>query len=96
MRIIYPNYKGELPGARANFWHYEPAYVGWYIYGLGTVSEDGKQVISDPGVGIYEFTGAMINAGPTPPSTGPAVANTKGWGSGPGGSRHRALCAEQD
>jgi len=67
-RIIYPNYKNKLPGTRFNFWHYDPGYRGWYIYGLGTVMEDGKQVVPDPGISIREFTGAMV----ADPTFGPA------------------------
>ena len=45
VRIIYPNWLNKLPGTRFNFWHYEPGSRGWYVYGLGTVTEDGKQVV---------------------------------------------------
>ena len=30
------------------------------MYGLGTVPEDGRQVIPDPGISIHEFTRAMV------------------------------------
>ena len=66
-RIIYPNYNSLPPGARANFWQYDPDVVGWHIYGLGTVTSNGKQIVPDPAIGLYEFTGAMINDGETPP-----------------------------
>ncbi|MGH8546891.1 MAG: DUF6531 domain-containing protein, partial [Gammaproteobacteria bacterium] len=58
-RIYYPNNFKQLPGGRHEFWHYDTGYRGWYVYGLGTVTEDGKQIIPDPGISIYEFTGAM-------------------------------------
>lgn len=70
-RIIYPNYSHELPGARATFWNYDPQGKGWFAYGLGTVSGDGKQVLPDAGVVVHDFTGAMFNAGGTPPTDGP-------------------------
>jgi RHS repeat-associated protein len=60
-RIIYPNYTDEAPGTRVNFWNYDPKAKGWHIYGKGTVTHDGKQVVPDPGVRVYAFTGAMIN-----------------------------------
>jgi RHS repeat-associated protein len=63
-RITYPNYTNKLPGTRFNFWHYDPGYRGWYIYGLGTVQEDGKQIVPDPGISVYEFTGAMVAPNP--------------------------------
>jgi RHS repeat-associated protein len=71
VRLVYPNYTDEMPGTRANFWHYDPE-KGWHIYGQGTVTDDGTHVMPDPGVAIYEFTGAMINVqGYTPPPNGP-------------------------
>jgi len=70
-RLIYPNYTNERPGAGINFWNYDPEGKGWYIYGKGTVSADGRQIIPDPGVVIYEFTGIMISSGGSPPGTGP-------------------------
>ena len=39
--LVYPNYKQAAPGARANFWHYDPEEKGWYVYGVGRVSADG-------------------------------------------------------
>lgn len=76
-QVIYPNYGGYLPGARLNFWSYDPEHRGWYVYGQGTVTPNGRQVMPDPGVVIYEFTGFMIappglgpDSGP-PPGTGP-------------------------
>ncbi|MGH7535095.1 MAG: Ig-like domain-containing protein, partial [Gemmatimonadales bacterium] len=78
-RLIYPNYSGDRrqpPGTRFDFWHYDPDARGWYIYGQGTVSDSGRQVIPDPGVAVYEFTGAMIvGGGPTPPATAGAPGN---------------------
>jgi RHS repeat-associated protein len=72
VRLVYPNYTDEMPGTRANFWHYDPEEKGWHIYGQGTVTDDGTHVMPDPGVAIYEFTGAMINVqGYTPPPNGP-------------------------
>ena len=61
-RLIYPNYTGERPGARIDFWNYDPEGKGWYVYGQGTVSVNGKQIIPDAGVVVYEFTGIMIGA----------------------------------
>ena len=60
-RIIYPNYTHLAPGTRANFWDYDPDQKGWFIYGHGTVTPDGKQVVPDPGVVVWEFTGAMLS-----------------------------------
>lgn len=70
-QLIYPNFQHSPPGTRIDFWNYDPTQKGWYVYGQGTVSHDGKQVIPDPGVAIYEFTGAMIALESDAPATGP-------------------------
>jgi RHS repeat-associated protein len=69
-RLVYPNSVRADPGTHFEFWDYEASHKGWYIYGLGTVSGDGRQVVPDPGVSIYEFSGAMV----APPSFAPALA----------------------
>ncbi len=70
-QIIYPNW-GHLPaGQCVDFWNYDPGDKGWYIYGKGSVSANGKQVIPDPDVRVWEFTGAMISASGEPPASGP-------------------------
>lgn len=66
-RLIYPNYNNEAPGTRINFWNYEPQGKGWYIYGQGTVTPNGRQIVPDPGVVIYEFSGIMISDLGLPP-----------------------------
>ncbi len=83
-RIIYPNYSGEQPGARATFWNYDPSAKGWFAYGEGAVTADGKQVVPDPGVAVYEFTGAMFNSSNVPAATGPKPDDcSAGKGGGP-------------
>ncbi|MFI9639121.1 RHS repeat-associated core domain-containing protein [Micromonospora sp. NPDC051925] len=48
------------------------AEAGWYIYGHGTVTPDGRQIVPDPDVRVWEFTGAMFNgSGKRPAGTGP-------------------------
>jgi YD repeat-containing protein len=75
--LVYPNYTNIplLPGTRLEFWHYDPGYQGWYVYGLGTVTEEGRQVVPDPGISIREFTGAMIGSNPEGPPEGPRPGN---------------------
>ncbi|WP_338525219.1 RHS repeat-associated core domain-containing protein [Pseudomonas batumici] len=75
-RIIYPNYNSRPIGSAMDFWTYDPVYKGWYVYGEGIVSANGKQVIPGNGVGIYEFTGAMVSV----PSLAPAKNPTAGGG----------------
>jgi RHS repeat-associated protein len=78
-RLIYPNYRNAPPGTRADFWHYDPEDRGWHVYGKGTVDAGGRQVVPDPGVQIYEFTGAMLaTAGRNPPPKGPTQGGASG------------------
>jgi RHS repeat-associated protein len=70
-QIVYPNWGDLRPGQRAEFWNYDPKDRGWYVYGRGTVSADGKQVVPDPGVRVWQFTGAMLASGPLPSETEP-------------------------
>ena len=57
-QMRYPNWGEELPRARATFWRYEPDANGWAPHGMGTVSADGRQVVPDAGVEIYDFGSA--------------------------------------
>jgi RHS repeat-associated protein len=75
-QIVYPNWGGLRPGQRAEFWNYDPKDRGWYVYGRGTVSADGKQVVPDPGVRVWQFTGAMLASSPLPPGSGPTGASS--------------------
>jgi RHS repeat-associated protein len=70
-RLIYPNYYDTPKGVIASFWHYDPEELGWYVYGAGKVT--GTQVVPDPGVGLYEFTGAMMETSAPPPPKAPAL-----------------------
>ena len=63
-RIIYPNVTNEPPGTRINFWNYDAEEKGWHIYGRGTVTPDGRQVVPDEEVAVYEFAGASAGALP--------------------------------
>ena len=48
-QLIYPNFTNSVPGTRIDFWNYDPEGKGWYVYGQGTVNQDGSQIIPDPG-----------------------------------------------
>jgi RHS repeat-associated protein len=66
-RIIYPNYTGMPSGQRVPFWDYDPDRRGWFIYGQGTVSRTGAQIVPDANVRVWGFSGAMISGSPIPP-----------------------------
>ncbi|WP_029922947.1 RHS repeat-associated core domain-containing protein [Nevskia soli] len=89
-QLVYPNFTSSAPGSRITFWNYDSTGKGWYVYGQGTVTADGKQVMPDPGVVIYEFTGAMVsvdgnapNSGPAEGGSGPGIGSGSGSGSDP-------------
>jgi RHS repeat-associated protein len=73
--LVYPNYRQESAGQRIQFFHYDPDGRGWYVYGLGTVTPNGAQVMPDATTRIYAFTGAMINGAGTPPAEAPPPGN---------------------
>ena len=77
-QLIYPNFIGSKPGTRIDFWNYDPTGKGWYVYGHGTVTPNGKQIVPDPGVVLYEFSGAMIGL----PSLGPLFGPQDGSNDG--------------
>lgn len=79
-RLVYPNYNNATPGTVLDFWSYDPVEKGWYVYGQGKVSADARQVVPDPGVAIYEFTGAMVSSPSNAPPEGPPLGGCEGNG----------------
>ena len=60
--VTLPNDLGLDPGRKAQLWYYDAAPLpdtaaAWRFAGLGTVSDDGQTIASDPGVGIARFCG---------------------------------------
>jgi RHS repeat-associated protein len=80
VRIIYPNRFNQPPRQPADFWHYDPEDKGWFIYGHGAVTSDGSHIAPDPGVSLYEFTGAMVYADSAGPAEGPPPGGGKDGG----------------
>jgi len=66
IKLVFPNYEKVPAGTRIDFWSYAADGVGWFTYGNGTVTDDGKQIVPDPGVTIDLFTCASIGS-PTEP-----------------------------
>jgi RHS repeat-associated protein len=69
--LVYPNYRHDPPGERVQFYHYDPTVLGWYVYGMGTVTATGAQVSPDATTRLYAFTGAMFNDGTPTPAAAP-------------------------
>jgi hypothetical protein len=78
--LVYPNRIGAPEATKFQFWNYDAERKGWYVYGLGAVTADGRQVAPDPGVRIYELTAAMVQgSGNVPPEgTSPGSEGTDG------------------
>jgi RHS repeat-associated protein len=77
-RLFYPNNEHKPAGVPYAFWNYDADHNGWFVYGEGRVNKEGTQVVPDPGVVIYDFSGAMVGSGNAGPGTG-------GNGGGSGG-----------
>lgn len=69
-QIVYPNFTHAPAGTRMDFWDYDSTARGWFKYGQGSVTADGTQVVPDPGVVIYELSGAMISVPANSPAAG--------------------------
>src|SRR5262249_45900383 len=78
--LIYPNPHHYRSGEKLNYYHYDPADKGWFVYGFATVNAKGDRVEPDPGVTIYQFTGSMEAPG-------------AGGGSGAGGTSGSGGCS---
>lgn len=75
--VTLPNVTGLEPGDTTEIWYYDGSPMGgtgqWKLAGLGTVSTDGKSVVSNPGVGIPRFCGVcgLVSLRCPPPPTPP-------------------------
>jgi len=79
-RVIYPNSHNALADTPFTFWNYDADQKGWFVYGMGHVTPDRKEVVPNPGVSIYEFTGAMDGG----PNNGPPNGRPPGGPPPPG------------
>jgi RHS repeat-associated protein len=68
-RLFYPNTEHKPAGVPYAFWNYNPDHNGWYVYGEGKVDSARTQVVPNPGVAIYGFSGAMVGSGNAAPTT---------------------------
>ncbi|WP_050982884.1 RHS repeat-associated core domain-containing protein [Cupriavidus basilensis] len=82
-RVIYPNYHQGAPGSVLDFWNYDPLEKGWHVYGQGKIAADGQQIVPNPGVAIYELTGAMVSLPSNAPAEGPPPGGCGGQAGDP-------------
>src|SRR5713226_6976066 len=86
IRIIYPNVSHLPPGTLVDLYDYN-TQKGWYVYGQGSVTADGKQVVPNPGVGLQRLTcnNSMWNPfspGGPPPGDGSRAGDPVDLGTG--------------
>ncbi len=80
---VFPNLDGLAPGQKSVIWSFNHAAARWDPIGTGTVSADGKTIVTDPGVGIlapgWHFTqpGDPTNGPPKPPPKPPCITTTQ-------------------
>ena len=78
-RIIYPNAAGLKPGTTVDLLNYDPDRPnGWYVYGKGTVTRDGRQIVPNPGVMLKKLNcyGGFFDS--DAPATGPGGSASDG------------------
>jgi hypothetical protein len=63
--VTFPNLEGLKPGEKSLIWSFDHDAGEWVVIGTGTVSEDGKAIVSDPGVGILAPGWHFTNPGTT-------------------------------
>ncbi|WDT88763.1 RHS repeat protein [Streptomyces sp. SCSIO-PteL053] len=61
---------------------YDPKKKGWYVYGHGRVSADGRQVVPDADTRVWAFHGAMFNIGDLVPWATSWLQDALDWLSG--------------
>ena len=68
--LEFPNLEGLSPGEQSLFWAFDHDAGRWEVVGTGTVSADGRMVVSDAGVGlqapgwVFVQPGVIINVSP--------------------------------
>jgi RHS repeat-associated protein len=75
IKLIFPNGGRAPAGSRIDFWSYDSKSIGWFVYGQGTVTADGRHIVPDPGVRIKMFTCASVGNPTTAPSPSPPPCN---------------------
>jgi RHS repeat-associated protein len=76
VRIILPNHDRLPAGSRVALWSYSAWQGGWYEYGQGTVSRDGRQIVPDAGVDLKRVT-CYFTLGPSAAHAAPVVAGAR-------------------
>jgi YD repeat-containing protein len=81
LQVTYPNTTDRPPGETVSYLTENPTWpgTGWYRYGTGHVSANGKEIVPDAGT-RYNSTGPGGDATNPPPGSGPAPGDNCGCG----------------
>ena len=63
--ITFPNVQQAPPGSSANLYFFDLAVGRWAVWGTGTVSADGRSIVSDAGFGLPRFAWHFPFSSPT-------------------------------
>jgi len=87
VKVIYPNYSTQPPGAAFDIFDHDPNGRGWYVYGRVKVSADGQYIEGDKDFVLYSFqASSAASSGGNPPPDGPDCEGTCCGAGGAGGS----------
>jgi hypothetical protein len=81
--VTFPNLDGQLPGEQSLIWSYNHDAGRWEVQGTGTVSADGRMIVSDPGMGIlapgwhFSQPGTCAGSGGAPPVQPAATSSSQ-------------------
>lgn len=77
--LTFPNVSDAAPGTSMDLWFFDAEIGDWRVYGTGTVSADGTQIIPDPGVGLPRLAWHFATGGrggePGPPGGGESAGD---------------------
>jgi RHS repeat-associated protein len=87
LKVIYPNGTGQPPGTKIPYFIDSPdwAGTGWWQYGGGRVSANGKQIIPDAGVRWHGISLGGYSTNPPPNPNPPPCPGSPPPGGGGGG-----------
>ncbi|MGD0608892.1 MAG: RHS repeat-associated core domain-containing protein [Streptosporangiaceae bacterium] len=87
LRVIYPNGTGQPAGTAIPYFVDSPDWAGngWWRYGTGHVTADGRQITPAPGVSWHKISLGGYGTNPPPPNGPPPCPGSPPPGSGGGG-----------
>jgi RHS repeat-associated protein len=71
LELKFPNWQNAEPGTVADMYFFDVTIGNWAVWGTGTVTEDGRQVVTNPGFGLPRFAWHFPDCGGAGSSPGP-------------------------